>query len=43
MQEHNITPDNSFQEQDKVTPNFDFEAYGIGAEDIKTEAEEQIK
>jgi hypothetical protein len=36
MQNNEPIP-NAFQEQGKVTPNFDFDAYGIGAEDIKTE------
>jgi putative DNA primase/helicase len=35
----NSTPNNSVQEQDKFTPNFEFKKFSIGVEDIKTEAE----
>ena len=50
MQEHNITP-NSFSNKDgnkdtnlnTITPAFEFNKYGIGVEDIKTEAEQLIK
>ena len=50
MQEHNITP-NSFSYKDgnkdtnlnTITPAFEFDKYGIGVEDIKTEAEQLLK
>jgi hypothetical protein len=50
MQEHNITPNKlSTKDEDKdtnlntITPTFEFEKYGIGVEDIKTEAEQLLK
>jgi hypothetical protein len=49
MQEHNITPNKlSTKDEDKdtnlntITPTFEFEKYGIGVEDIKTEAEQLL-
>jgi len=50
MQEHNITPNKlSTKDEDKdtnlntITPTFEFEKYGIGVEDIKTEAEQLLR
>jgi putative DNA primase/helicase len=43
MQEHNITPKESNEDWNKFKPNFEFDKYSIGAEDIKTDAEEHIK
>ena len=45
MHKHETPPSNSLlNEQNKVTPNFDFTLIdGIGIEDIKTEAEQLIK
>jgi hypothetical protein len=50
MQEHNNTPNKlSTKDGDKdtnlntITPAFEFDKYGIGVEDIKTEAEQLIK
>jgi len=50
MQEHNITPNKlSTKDGDKdtnlitITPAFEFDKYGIGVEDIKTEAEQLLK
>ena len=50
MQEHNNTPNKlSTKDGEKdtilntITPAFDFEKYGIGVEDIKTEAEQLLK
>lgn len=50
MQEHNNTPNKlSTKDGDKdtnlntITPAFEFDKYGIGVEDIKTEAEQLLK
>lgn len=50
MQEHNITPNklstndgNKGTNLNTITPAFDFDKYGIGVEDIKTEAEQLLK
>jgi RecA-family ATPase len=50
MQEHNKTPNKlSTKDEDKdtnlntITPAFEFHKYGIGVEDIKTEAEQLLK
>lgn len=50
MQEHNKTPNKlSTEDGDKdtnlntITPAFEFDKYGIGVEDIKTEAEQLLK
>ena len=50
MQEHNKTPNKlSTKDGDKdtnlntITPAFEFDKYGIGVEDIKTEAEQLLK
>ena len=50
MQEHNNTPYKlSTKDRDKdtnlntITPEFEFDKYGIGVEDIKTEAEQLLK
>jgi hypothetical protein len=50
MQEHNHTPNKlSTKDGDKdtnlntITPAFEFDKYGIGVEDIKTEAEQLLK
>ena len=50
MQEHNKTPNKlSTKDEDKdtnlntITPAFEFDKYGIGVEDIKTEAEQLLK
>jgi RecA-family ATPase len=50
MQEHNITPNKlSTKHRDKdtnlstINPAFEFDKYGIGIEDIKTEAEQLLK
>lgn len=43
MQEHNITPNSlSIKDGDKVTPNFEFDKYGIGVEDISNEAQKLL-
>ncbi len=50
MQEHNNTP-NKLSTKDRckdtnlnsITPVFEFDKYGIGVEDIKTEAEQLLK
>ena len=50
MQEHNKTPNKlSTKDEDKdtnlniISPAFEFHKYGIGVEDIKTEAEQLLK
>lgn len=50
MQEHNKTPNklstkdgNKDTNLNTITPAFDFDKYGIGVEDIKTEAEQLLK
>jgi archaellum biogenesis ATPase FlaH len=50
MQEHNYTPDtvrtkngNKDTSFNPITPAFDFDKFGIGVEDIKTEAEQLLK
>lgn len=50
MQEHNYTPDTVRTKNGKkdtsfnpVTPAYDFDKFGIGVEDIKTEAEQLLK
>jgi AAA domain len=50
MQEHNNTPNKlSTKDRDKdtnlntITPAFEFDKYGLGVEDIKTEAEQLLK
>lgn len=39
----NNLPPNNIKDGDKVTPNFEFEKYGIGVVDIKTEVEQLLK
>ncbi|MCC7401392.1 MAG: AAA family ATPase [Chitinophagaceae bacterium] len=39
----NNLPPNNIKDGDKVTPNFEFDKYGIGVEEIKTEVEQLLK
>ncbi|MCC7027651.1 MAG: AAA family ATPase [Saprospiraceae bacterium] len=43
MQIHNKTQSSLSQDQDKDTPNFEFDKFGLSAEDIKNEAEKLIQ
>jgi len=42
MQQHNLAPDDEQDKNNEINPNFKFEKFGIGANDIQTEVEKLV-